>query len=252
MSVLDEIADGGRLSIYLQPNHVNLRSDMDEYNECYNLPLVFIEGDCFTGNTRPTHLYIEDSTAHSITFAYTNSLPYYSITFPYKLKDGKIAAKLLSQSHYRVHKFHVRPKGKLIAEITRGDQGYDKTDHGLRESIQAGANHYAVFALGDDRIWSIPVDILYDFLPDGRMELTTENYVLSSHCLRPSAFKKSLQQGNENLEASMSNPNFMFETWMPSDLTYLKLREDGTVENATKTNPGLPSHYEWLKIFEYP
>jgi hypothetical protein len=80
--LLSDIGNGGRLSVYLEPDHTVLDTDDPEYSESYELPFVFCEGDKVSGLTRPTHLVGNRSgNPRLVSFSYNSDGLFYSIIF---------------------------------------------------------------------------------------------------------------------------------------------------------------------------
>lgn len=256
MDMRQKIAEGGRLSVVLTPNHDALARSEPEYNECYALPFVYFEDDVFAGMTRPAHTLVEDGGVDSIGFCYTNGLPFYSIVYPssvgQKLAPNQIAVKLMSISHYRRHEFVLRPPGSLVFESRGAGEDVERLDHGLRDSIEQGCSHYMVVDLGGGALRSTPIDIAYDYFPTGAAEFRSEGFLVSSHTVMPKTFREHLLSVDADIGAKMLDPAFAHEIATPCDTTYLRVGDDGSCRTAKDEHLGEARPCQGFKVFAQP
>lgn len=250
-----QIAEGYRLSICLQPDHATLETDGPEYNEALSLPYVFVEQDGVTGATHQTH-FIKDPARYfqTVGFAYTNTLPFYTILYPGQARPqaGEIDIKLMSQSHYREHRMTARPPGRLILDVTNTADGVHIADHGLRQSILSACHHYIVIRLDETRIWSLPVDVGYDFLDGAAAEFRTHCIPVSSHCVNPKGFADTLVEANPQVAAQMKDPLFAFERTMPMTTTHLRVRATGEYFDTEGELTESPQRFLSARVYEFP
>ncbi|MEQ8443225.1 MAG: hypothetical protein RIM33_13660 [Alphaproteobacteria bacterium] len=249
----DRLETGARLSIYLQPDHDTLETDGPEYNEAYGLPFVFAEGDAIAGQTRPGHMFrYPDGGFSMASFCYMTALPCYSIIYPNSAdtKEGTIGTKLMSLRQYRHAEFRLKEPGRLIFEFSPEEHEVP-TDGGLRQSLIDGHSHYAVVDFGDSRFWSLPIDIVYDFYDESRVEFRTECFLTSSHVVAPGAFRDGVRAGR-NAEAALENPAFSMSRTFPVMTTYLCLHGDGTYCDQSMEQRAEVKPYRHLRVFELP
>lgn len=253
MSIVEEINAGRRLSIHLQPDHGVIPTDIPEYNETLALPFACTQGSYFTGSTRPAHFHRDgDSGPEMLGFAYTNALPAYSIVNPARITSNgagtsQIAVKLMSCRQYRVLDFVTRPAGRHILTI---DHGGVTRHEDLRESLRLGGQHYAVVKIDEIHTWSHPIDIVYDFFPDERLEFVTEAYYTSQHCQFPESFRQETITANPDIAAALDNPLFNAQVTMPLTTTYLRITEEGLFQDRVPGVTATP--YLKVDIYEYP
>lgn len=248
------LGNGQRLSIQLRPNHDALEIETPEYDEAYALPFVFCEGDVAAGLTRTGHYQPRDEDRfETISFSYNTVYPYYSIHFPTRFDRVKnqIVVKLMSKLQYRVYDFKLADPARMIFETT-AESGYTPQDHGLTESIQSGRTHFITLGFPGERVWSLPVDISYDYFPTGDIEFRTETVLAPKHVMMPATFHTQLQTTNAQVIDAMTIPNASVDLFLPADLTYLKILANGRCFTADGQASDTPMTYEYLRVFEYP
>lgn len=247
MNLIEGIAQGQRLAVYLRPNHETLETEEPEYHESYGLPFVYSEGGYVSGLTRAGHM-IQNKTGSvsTVGFCYTDAVPIYSIIFAQSLDNGKIHTKLNSSKQYREVSFRLLPAGHLHFSKD-AKAGTPASETGLVEGIRNGVSHYAVLGIPDGQVISVPIDLSYDFHDTGTFEFRTELMMTSSHGLKPASFRESLLQ-NPNVATAIEAPLFNVLQQLPVATTYLKIRDDGTYD--TLDAQGLS--YDWLRVFAYP
>lgn len=246
--IRDGIIKGCRLSVFLRPNHETLATNEAEYDENVSLPFVYFEQNCFSGLSRPGHLLLaETKEFETISFCYTNALPVYTICYQKLIKpgEGKIGCKILSQSTYREVSFRLSKPATLVAEVT--EEKFK--DYGVNASIRDGKSHSIVILFDDDRLWSVPLDILYDYRPHGSLTGRSESYVTAYHNLVPKRFAEWAKTSSSGAVDPFLNPRFEFDEFMQMALTYLKVDVSGNAWTIDEEVKNRPSKYEWLKIF---
>ena len=248
------LKQGRRLSIQLRPNHQALATEDPEYDEAYALPFVFCEGEAIAGLTRTGHFLADDKGGYeTISFSYNTAYPYYSIHFPnrYDRVKNQIATKIMSKLQYQVFDFKLTDPARLIFETDAAD-GHKPRDHGLSDSIKAGRTHFLTIGFEGGRMWSLPVDISYDYYPTGAIEFRTETLLTSKHVVMPESFHAELAATNGQVIDAMKHPSANLELFMPADITFLKILADGRFHTAATLGANKPMHYDFLKVFEYP
>lgn len=248
------LIEGRRLSIYLRPDHNALGTTAPEYDEAYALPFVFCEGNALAGLTRTGHLLKDkQGRAEAISFSYNTDFPYYSIQYPYRLdqENYQIATKLMSRKHYQIFEFKTREPAHLLFEVHAAN-GYRQDNYGLSDSIKAGRTHFIVVGLPGSRLWSVPVDISYDYFESGEIEFTTETVLTSKHVVMPQSFHNQLGANNAHVIEAMSHPNADLDLFLPAETTHLKVKADGSFASPSHDQNSRTETYEFLKVFEYP
>lgn len=254
-ALIAAISNGSALAIVLQPDHDFMGYDKPTYNETYDLPFVYRQGPAVAGVTRPGHLIVApDQQLHIASFSYNNITPFYSIQFTSTVKSDSrdIVVKLNSVRHYAIRRFVARPAGRLVYHVVHADgDGSENAvqDHGLRQSIDRGAKFRMVLRLDKETVWSLPVDLAYDYFSEQRAEFRSEATVTSRHCIYPMAFQESLND-NPKLASALAQPQFSIDLRMPMGLTYVRAFSDGGRLDAEGELTGARQPFQEFSVYE--
>ncbi|MDJ0686042.1 MAG: hypothetical protein QNJ84_15205 [Alphaproteobacteria bacterium] len=253
-ALIAAVSNGSAIAIVLQPDHSAMGYAKPTYNETYDLPFVYQQGAAVAGVTRPGHLIVgPDQQLHIASFSYNNITPLYSIHYVSGVgeNDREIVVKLNSTRDYAFRRFVARPPGPLVYRVTRtsAETPAWPEDLGLTESIKRGAKHRIVLGLDDQTVWSLPIDIAYDYFTEQRAEFRTEATVTSRHCIYPQEFHDTLM-GNPKISDAMVRQGFTLDLRMPLALTYIRALSDGAYLDAGAELNGTRTPFQDLRVYE--
>lgn len=248
-SLIDAVCEGRRLAVVLRPNNAVIGSEMEDYDESYALPFVYVEKGVLAGLTRTSHMLRKrDNVVETIGFSYSPDIPVYSLIYPTLQSRGTIVTKINASVQYDSMQFRDLEAGPLRYRYESGAG----EDLGLAGSIAEGRSHYGVMGFGGDRVIGFPIDIAYDFYRSGRREFRAECFVTSTHVLSPAKFRDSMYQTNPNAAEMMAMPRFTVSREMPATATYLRVFGDGTFHTVESEPSRAPHAYDWLRVYAYP
>lgn len=255
----EKILNGHRLRVFLEPDQTlfSKSGGMPDYIECYNLPIVSIQGDRFWGMTRSTHLIIDKN--HNVvqvcSFAYTNAVPVYSIVFNDEtlkaLGKGKVVAKLMSAMQYLEMRFITAEPGQLV---WRDDE--PNNTRAVADCIHRGDHFYAVAELDDRRALSLPLDLAFFTTADNGLDFRSEVRLVPSFIPEIDAFVDSMaaeaQSKSISLDETLLNPQFNMESEFQASLIYYRFYLDRTYAMVPNVMKDERVPLKSLKVFAYP
>ncbi|NMM43475.1 hypothetical protein HH303_03225 [Rhodospirillaceae bacterium KN72] len=250
-----KIADGYRLSVYLEPNPEieSLKKANDPYIEAYSLPHICVQNGQVWGATRSTHAIIEPGKGYSpgLGFAYSLTFPLYCIFFANNGKDAidntGFKIKLLSARQYRI----LEPRLHAPGEKVWSSDAPDDTDS-LAASIHRGKAHRAVFRDQNGILRSHPLDLTFLFETGNRVELHLEHAFLPPPFVDPTEFEVRLRKLIPNFDTATAAPTFAAQTDAAPFSSYRKFGSDGTGQTYSEILTGQYSHYQSISVFADP
>lgn len=250
-----KIADGYRLSVYLEPNPdvESLKKANDPYIEAYALPHICVENGHIWGATRSTHAVAEPgkTTSPGLGFAYSLTFPLYCIFAADHTKDAidhkRLTIKLLSARQYRV----LEPRLNAPGEKVWCSDAPNDTDR-LAASIRMGNAHRAVFRDSNDILRSHPLDLTFLFETDNRVELHLEHAFLPPCFMGPVEFETRIRASIPNFETTTAAPTFAAQTETAPFATYRKFAPDGSGQTLSEILSGQHSRYQSITVFADP
>ena len=106
-----------------------------------------------------------------------------------------------------------------------------------------------VLSLDEATVWSLPVDLAYDYFSENRAEFRSEATTTSRHCIYPQEFHNTLI-GNPKIADAMTQPQFSLDLRMPMGLTYVRALSDGAYLNAEGELNGTRTPFQELSVYE--
>lgn len=255
----EKLRSGHRLRVFLEPDQSLFESSggMPDYIECYNLPIVTVQGNKFWGMTRSTHLIIDKkfNIAQVCSFAYTNALPIYCIAFNEEIlnsvRKNKMVTKVMSAMQYLSMRFIVADPGRLIWS----DETPEQTK-AVADSIHRGEQHYIVAEMSDRHTLSLPLDLAFYTTADSGLEFRSEVHGVPGYFQDIDGFTSYMENDamtkSVSLQDLLTNPQYSVESETSCALLYYRFYLDRTFATVPSILRDERNSVKSMKVFAYP